>query len=74
MRKISKSTIGLIVSIIFICGCVGPRIKPINHKFDNVARLIQIEDAQIAKIQAPNFTREALKTIVELEFLLESSQ
>lgn len=66
--------IGSIISLILISGCVGPRTKTINYKFDNVSRLIQIEDAELAKQHAPKFTREALKTIIELEYLLESSQ
>lgn len=74
MKRIKKLTIGLIISLVLISGCTGPRTKTINYKFDNVSRLIQIEDAESAKQHAPKFTEEALKTIVELEYILESSQ
>lgn len=54
--------------------CITPTPKPVAHEFNNVERLIQLEDAEIARDQAPIFTKEALKTIVDLEFILESSQ
>lgn len=53
--------------------CVTPSTTPIVHDFNNVQHLIQLPDAHIAKEEAPIFTRKALETIVELEFLLESS-
>lgn len=67
--------IGLMILVLAISSCcVTPNSKPIAHKFNNVERLIQLPDAEIARDQAPIFTKEALETIIDLEYALESSQ
>lgn len=74
MKKTKQLIVGLILTITLSACCITPAPKPVAHEFNNVERLIQLEDAEIARDQAPIFTREALKTIVDLEFILESSQ
>jgi hypothetical protein len=63
----------LLVSNITGC-CISPSTKPIAHKFNNVDRLIELPDAEKAKEHAPIFTKEALRTVIDLEYALESSQ
>jgi hypothetical protein len=50
----------------FVSGCIGPAVK-----LNNADRLIARPDFKQAAQAAPEFVRDALKTINQLEYQLE---
>lgn len=53
-----------ILLLLFLCSCTGV-------KLDNAQRLINRPDFENARVAAPEWCRDALKTINSLEYELE---
>jgi hypothetical protein len=56
----------LMLALTLLSGCVGP-----HQRLNNAMRLAEREDFPDAALNAPEWTRDALHTINELEYRLE---